>query len=419
MKDVPVICPAIAHCKCSSFDMSDQDVSNIEEYVIDVPKISFEKTQFHCWYGKEVFARKTMRSLVLDLPASFILYLGEDGVIIPKSLCNSPDSEDGESSDGDEGVNDNAINLEAAREEDFRRLNREVTEAIGELGGEVFPKLNWSCPLDASWMNAGSLKCFNSQEVYILLKSSDRITYDLEHTMLQAGEKTNKKLVLRKWANLNPSMEFRFYVRKGMLVGLCQRDSSTFYDFLAKEDERERIENILLDFYYTGSDFNHYTTAPSTSSAPDGTDTTDAIDTAGSGGEAWVANALGLQDFVLDVYIDKRDRVWIIDFNVYGRPTDPLLYTYRELDSLTDHLLGVSGSGSGSGVFALEADVSLKVVSSELERIVRRRADISCSTGPIDVTEAPDFHANWEEVLKRQKEEDEEDKEDKEEESRA
>ena len=61
----------------------------------------------------------------------------------------------------------------------------------------------------------------------------------------------------------------------------------------------------------------------------------------------------------------------------------------------------------GERVVEVEHEVTLKVVSSELERVVRRRTDVSCHTGPIDVTEAPDFHQNWEEILRRQREEDE------------
>ena len=34
---------------------------------------------------------------------------------------------------------------------------------------------------------------------------------------------------------------------------------------------------------------------------------------------------------VLDVYIDKRGRIWIIDFNVFGEPTSSLLFDWTEL----------------------------------------------------------------------------------------
>ena len=287
-----------------------------EEYIIDVPDQSFHLTQFHEWYWKRAFNGKSMRSLV-SLPASFVTYLGEDGIIIPRSLGG----DESDSDDTREEEDDNVANSKEARTDEFRALNREVMNAIKALGGEIFTKLNWSCPLDASWMNAGSLKCHNSAEVWILLKSSDRITYDVG--MLQTVSQsqtydTKAQLILRKWANLNPSMEFRFFVRDGVLVGLCQRDCSTFYEFLSKKEECERIEGILLDFFYTGSNDNHYTIdSSSCGSEHDQTEQ----------GEQWITNALGLRDFTIDVYVDKRDRVWIVDFNVYGPPTDPLLFS--------------------------------------------------------------------------------------------
>ena len=44
-------------------------------------------------------------------------------------------------------------------------------------------------------------------------------------------------LALRKWADLNPSMEFRCFVRGGNLRGICQRDVSNFYPFLPSQVE--------------------------------------------------------------------------------------------------------------------------------------------------------------------------------------
>ena len=93
----------------------------------------------------------------------------------------------------------------------------------------------------------------------------------------------------------------------------------------------------------------------------------------------------------------------------------PLTFQLRELDqvayrgntTLATGVFNANDTDPGAVVEA-EHEVALKVVSSEHERIVRRRADISTRTGPIDVTEAPDFHKNWAEVLRRQEEEDEE-----------
>lgn len=38
--------------------------------------------------------------------------------------------------------------------------------------------------------------------------------------------------------------------------------------------------------------------------------------------------------YVLDVYIDQKQRVWIVDFNVWGKSTDTLLFEWSELLTL-------------------------------------------------------------------------------------
>lgn len=41
-----------------------------------------------------------------------------------------------------------------------------------------------------------------------------------------------------------------------------------------------------------------------------------------------------LANYVFDVYIDKKERVWLLDFNVWGTQTDCLLFTWDELVSM-------------------------------------------------------------------------------------
>lgn len=38
-----------------------------------------------------------------------------------------------------------------------------------------------------------------------------------------------------------------------------------------------------------------------------------------------------LSEYVFDVYIDRRKRVWLVDFNVYHSTTDSLLFEWPEL----------------------------------------------------------------------------------------
>ena len=56
-------------------------------------------------------------------------------------------------------------------------------------------------------------------------------------------------LVLRKWANLNPAMEFRLFAGNKSILGICQRDCSTYYDFLI--NEMDDLEDLLVAFWTT------------------------------------------------------------------------------------------------------------------------------------------------------------------------
>ena len=136
-------------------------------------------------------------------------------------LTGGADAEEAEASD-----NEDEQNIPH-----FPELETDIAEAIEELGGSVFPKLNWSSPKDASWIAlSGTLKCTNAADIFLLLKSSDFVMHDLsqafEHCYVGEGtlEDLPKRperfqLVLRKWYELSPSMEFRCFVRDGRLIG--------------------------------------------------------------------------------------------------------------------------------------------------------------------------------------------------------
>lgn len=87
----------------------------------------------------------------------------------------------------------------------------------------------------------------------------------------------------------------------------------------------------------------------------------------------------------VDVYIDKKNRIWIVDFNPFGAPTSSLMFSWEELiDSERD--------STGS---------ILKVVESEAEVL----ADASGSyRGPVDVHLSPNF-PNFLEICKQQAQE--------------
>ena len=181
------------------------------------------------------------------------------------------------------------------------------------------PKLNWSAPKDATWisMKKNSMECATPNDIYLLLKSSDFVTHDLEHAFDDCEddealkkEDINYVLVLRKWFKVNPSCEFRCFVRERRVVGICQRDLNHF-EFLFPMKEQLR-ETILAYFQKTLK-----------GTFPD-------------------------DNFVFDIYLpEPYDKVRLMDINPWAPRTDPLLYSWLELLTmpLPKPLLGIPDTG--------------------------------------------------------------------------
>lgn len=106
----------------------------------------------------------------------------------------------------------------------FPSFERDVDAAIADLGGAVFPRTTRSAPVDSAWMSPdGSLRCYNADQVMLLLKSSDRVAEDLTHLTRPLGglpdDLSPLALVLTKWQPLNIASEFRVFVRGGKVRG--------------------------------------------------------------------------------------------------------------------------------------------------------------------------------------------------------
>ena len=79
-----------------------------------------------------------------------------------------------------------------------------------------------------------------------------------------------------------------------------------------------------------------------------------------------------LSNYVFDVYVDKSDRVWLVDFNVWSLQTDALMYTWEELVDLQVPLLVGESSDSWP---------ELRVVETALEV---RQDPLSSYRAPMD-----------------------------------
>jgi len=148
------------------------------------------------------------------------------------------------------------------------------------------------------------MECRSANDIYLLLKSSDFVTHDLEHAFddcVDSDEQGEIRvedipyvLVLRKYVQLNPSLEFRCFVRRRKLIAICQRDLNHFeFLFKMQDDLGSRIQEFF---------------------------------------EIRLQDTFPDENFAFDVYIPPpHDRVWLVDVNPWAMRTDPLLFSWMEL----------------------------------------------------------------------------------------
>lgn len=123
-------------------------------------------------------------------------------------------------------------------------------------------------------------------------------------------------LVLRKWYDLQPSMEFRCFVKNQEIIGITQRDMN-YYSFL--KDIEADIEHSIYQFFEDvvrdGFDSVHCNVFNNLMRYCNYTYSSCEID-------------------VFDVYLQRsNNKVYLVDFNPFNPTTDALLYNWDELMS--------------------------------------------------------------------------------------
>ena len=270
---------------------------------------------FSAWYPK--FKNITIRSRIIPLSKEFVDYLKADNVVLPGQPVVTRGSD--EESDSEEWqALDEDPSEQTITAPEFNEIDSGIKEAIIELDGAVFPKLNWSSPLDASWISCdGTLKCKSPNDIYLLLKSSDNISRTLFDTFKHCEDGEGEleegfELILRRWKDINPGMEFRCFVKDHKLIAISQRDIASCYEFI--EQHEEDICSDIAKFFKNK-----------------------------------VAYKFPDSSYTFDVYRYSAQKVLLIDFNPFGAQTDPLLFTWGEL---TDPALLISDNGDEfKGVF--------------------------------------------------------------------
>ncbi|KAJ5242108.1 uncharacterized protein N7469_000435 [Penicillium citrinum] len=298
-----------------SENISAESASNDLPDRLPFPPITYSHIlhcSYHDWHPR--YRTLTPKSKVISLPEKFVSYLRADGILLPPE--NRPRTEDDDyDTFSDDGEEEEDPSIE------WPEVHDQVKSIISEFG-KVTPKLNWSAPKDATFMSAtNDTKCQTPNDIYLLLKSSDFITHDLDHPFDdcvpdQQNDATNSPangdsfpdgplpevpyhLVLRKYVNFNPSLEFRCFVRNRKLLCMCQRDQNHF-DFLFPM--RDMLRSRIQSFF-----------------------------------DEKLRDTFPDPNFVFDVYIPApHQRIWLIDINPWAQRTDPLLFSWLEILTMKD-----------------------------------------------------------------------------------
>jgi len=259
---------------------------------------------------------------LIPLTPDFVAWLESDGMGLPdapESLPPSPaDPRHGRPAPPPAAVRDDGSPPSpSARRWCFPDVESALTEAIARFGGEgsredgggglVFVKLSWSAPMDAGWaMPDGMCACATPGHVFKLLKASDLAQYDVDAwkraSAVAAGDATLPPLplalVVRPWYHVHLSREWRVFIAERGVVAICQRHVDHVFPHLADAAAQAEVSSLLEPLCV-----------------------------------GVVAPAVPLRDFVVDAYVDRRGRAWVIDVAPWGGDTDPLLFTWEELEA--------------------------------------------------------------------------------------
>lgn len=286
-----------------------------------------------------------IKSRIIKLSSEFIEYIREDGIIL--SSDDGPSTEDDddweptstaysrstpEEADEDSDSDDDEADSSSPRlppDQRFPEIHQAIKDTIKELGGEVAPKLNWSSPKDAAWISVhqNTIKCTTPNDIYLLLKSSNFITHDLDHAFDEtvttspttssstsiAGLGFQPVLVLRSFFTPHQALEFRCFVKQRSLVAIAQRDLN-HYGFLQKFRPAiiSRVKDLFdakLRFTFPDGNFCFDVYIPEVHNLDDDSDDSDEEEDPGK----------------------KLGRARLIDINPWAPRTDTLLFGWDEL----------------------------------------------------------------------------------------
>lgn len=164
---------------------------------------------------------------------------------------------------------------------------RRLSDLMRKFKGNCFITVDTVAPTDTERFTGKHGAVYSARSAWHYLVSSEKV-----RQAAAAGEVEH--ICIRPFRSMNQTREFRLFIRNRQLVGMSQ------YWLIRHFRRLEGFKSKLLD---------------------------QAVDFVNNIG--WM---LPMGELVMDVYFTSRGETLIIDFNLWGAPTDPLLYQSWDCD---------------------------------------------------------------------------------------
>ncbi|OHS98509.1 D123 family protein [Tritrichomonas foetus] len=216
------------------------------------------------WYESLRKTNQAVRSQIIPLPDDFIEFLLTGEFLIEENM--------------------------------FPDLEAKVKEALRDLGGHAFVKLNFTAPLDAQWIGSQrTMEIKEFQDIIYILKASTRVLLDITQPFGEKVEGIKPILVLKKYFDYRRDREFRVFQKtKGL------RFISSRYDDVPCHIEEEEVNKLINEF------INH------------------------------VSEIIKEENLIFDVYISPKMRIHLVDVAPWNDATSAAMFTWEEIKEMNN-----------------------------------------------------------------------------------
>lgn len=273
------------------------------------------KCSFENWY--HILRQDTVRSVIIPLPDDFKEYMLNGEFIIEDSQ--------------------------------FPELEQQVSQAIDELGGKAFGKLNFTAPTDSAWIGTNrSLEITSFNDFVYLFKASTRILIDIKKPFGLESLDIKPYIVLKRWFTYKENREFRIFMKNKDLFFVCSR-----YVDIPCEIDDEIIEEKAATLVSIVVDKIHPT------------------------------------EMIIDMYISPKLRPHFIDIAPWNRASSALLYDWDELNTLES--IEIRRGGECGIQPSPDPAVPQEMLGgASLEDILKSLKDFEAQCAEVDATQIPD-----------------------------